>query len=162
MMVRRTTLRAAATASVTALALAAATPASAGSGADGLIKMKSAHSVETTLDRMASALESKGLTVFARVDHRENAKGADLDLPATQVLIFGNPKLGTPLMQAQRSVAIDLPQKALAYADGEGQVWLAYNDPRHLAERHDIPRDHPVISKIAGALKAFARQATGR
>jgi uncharacterized protein (DUF302 family) len=131
-------------------------------GPDGMIMMKSEHDVGTTIDRLESTLESKGLTIFKRVDHAANAAGVDLDLRPTQVLIFGNPKLGTPLMQANRTVAIDLPQKALAYADGEGQVWLAYNDPRHLAERHDIPRDHPVISKIAGALKAFARQATGR
>ncbi|SDG29252.1 Uncharacterized conserved protein, DUF302 family [Limimonas halophila] len=156
----RMTLRATVTAPITALALAAAAPASAGSGADGLIKVKSEHSVETTLDRLASALESKGLTVFARVDHRENAKGADLDLPATQVLIFGNPKLGTPLMQAQRSVAIDLPQKALAYQDDEGQVWLAYNDPAYLAERHGLTTRDGVLDKIGKALKAFAAKAT--
>jgi len=155
-MTRRTSLAA----SLAAIAIAVAAPAHAGSGADGLIEMKSQHSVETTLDRLAEMLESKGLTVFARVDHRENARGADLDLPPTQVLIFGNPKLGTPLMQAQRSVAIDLPQKALAYEDAEGQVWLAYNDPVHLAERHGITSREKIREKIAGALRTFAEKAT--
>ena len=131
-------------------------------GPDGMIMMKSEHDVATTLDHLESALESKGLTVFERVNHSANAAGVDLDLRPTQVLIFGNPKLGTPLMQANRTVAIDLPQKALAYEDGEGQVWLAYNDPRYLADRHDISRDHPVVEKIAGALKTFARKATGQ
>jgi uncharacterized protein (DUF302 family) len=131
-------------------------------GPDGMIMMKSEHDVATTIDRLEATLESKGLTIFKRVDHAANAAGVELDLQPTQVLIFGNPKLGTPLMQANRTVAIDLPQKALAYTDGEGQVWLAYNDPRYLAQRHDIPRDHPVVQKIAGALKAFARKATGQ
>jgi len=145
---------------VVAGVLLAAPAASA--GPDGMIMMKSEHDVATTIDRLESALEAKGLTIFKRVDHAANAAGVDLDLRPTQVLIFGNPKLGTPLMRANRTVAIDLPQKALAYADAEGQVWLAYNDPRYLAERHDIPPDHPIVEKIAGALKAFARKAAGK
>jgi uncharacterized protein (DUF302 family) len=144
-----------------ALALAASlTAVPAAAGPQGMVMMESEHSVDTTLDRLADTLKSKGLTVFARVDHAANAAGADLDLPPTQVLIFGNPNLGTPLMQANPSIAIDLPQKALAYEDAEGRVWLAYNDPRHLAERHDVTTNDAIIDKIAGALQAFARQAT--
>jgi len=152
-------IRRVATAAIAALALAVTAPAHAEPEADGLIAVKSAHSVEKTLDRLAEILEAKGLTVFARVDHRENARGADLELPPTQVLIFGNPKLGTPLMRAQRSVAIDLPQKMLAYEDADGQVWLAYNDPAHLADRHGITERAAELNTIAGALDTFARKA---
>lgn len=148
-----------ATAALAALALIAG-PAKA--GPEGMIMMKSEYSVATTLDRLESKLEAKGLTIFERVDHRSNAAGVDLDLPPTEVLIFGNPKLGTPLMQTSRSIAIDLPQKALAYEDADGQVWLAYNDPGYLAERHDIDPEHPVMQKIAGALKTFAKHAAGK
>ncbi len=139
------------------LALALAAPAHA--EGDGMITMKSEHGVAATLDRLAEVLKANGLTVFARVDHRANAKGADLDLPPTQVLIFGNPKLGTPLMQAGRSVAIDLPQKALAYEDGDGRVWLAYNDPAYLAQRHGITGRTKVRGKIAGALETMMTKA---
>lgn len=127
--------------------------------ADGLVMKKSAHSVEATLDRLQAALESKGLTIFARVDHGAGAESAGLDLAPTQLLIFGNPKLGTPLMQAGRSVAIDLPQKALAFEDADGQVWLAYNDPTYLARRHDLEGVDDVLAKIAGALETFSGKA---
>lgn len=147
-------------AALTATAFVAPAQAGAGAGGEGLIKMKSQYSVDKTLDRLASALESKGLTVFARIDHGANAKGADLELRPTQVLIFGNPNLGTPLMQARQTMGIDLPQKALAYQDTEGEVWLAYNDPAYLAERHGITSEAGIRAKIAKALKAFAQKAT--
>lgn len=147
-----------------AVALAAlaclALSAPAHAGPDGLIMKKSNHSVDKTLDRLAEMLEAKGLTIFARVDHAAGAAKVDLDLPATQLLIFGNPKLGTPLMQSNRTIAIDLPQKALAWKDGEGQVWLAYNDPAYLAERHDIADRQAVRDKIAKALDTFTTKAT--
>lgn len=153
--------RASFAAAILAAALAGSGPAAAGEApaADGLVRVSSAHSVGTTLDRLAEMLESKGLTVFARVDHRANAAGADLEMRAAQVLIFGNPKLGTPLMKAAPTVAIDLPQKALAYKDAQGQVWLAYNDPAHLAERHGITGQDGVLNKIDKALATFARKA---
>lgn len=141
-----------------ALGVLAMTPAQA--GPDGLIMMKSEHSVEETIDRLQTALEGKGLTIFGRVDHAKNARGADLDLRPTEVLIFGNPKLGTPLMHANQPIAIDLPQKALAYRDAEGDVWLAYNDPTYLADRHDVTTADSVVKKIGKALHAFARKAT--
>lgn len=148
-------------ASIFAAALAIqGTPAAAGSGTDGVIRMESAHSVEITLDRLASMLKEKGLTVFQRVDHAANAEGAGLNMTEAQVLIFGNPKLGTPLMTAAPTVAIDLPQKALAYEDAEGRVWLAYNDPAYLAQRHGIAGRDKVLDKISNALKTFATKAT--
>lgn len=142
----------------TALVCALALPAAA--GPDGLIMKRSAHSVGETLDRLESVLEAKGLTIFARVDHAAGAAGAGLALAPTQVLIFGNPKLGTPLMQSNRTIAIDLPQKALAFRDAEGQVWLAYNDPQYLAARHDIEDRGDVIQRISNALDALTSQAT--
>lgn len=141
------------------IAVAAIQAPAATAGPDGLIMKRSSHSVTETLDRLTNILESKGLTIFARVDHAGNAAGADLALPPTQVLIFGNPNLGTPLMQSNRTIAIDLPQKALAFEDAEGQVWLAYNVPEYLAKRHDITDRDAVIEKIAGALDALTDKA---
>jgi len=129
-------------------------------GPEGLIMMKSRHSVQETLDRLAAAVKAKGLRVFARVDHAANAAGAGLDLRPTQVLIFGNPKLGTPLMQGNPTVAIDLPQRVLAYRDGKDAVWLVYTDPAHLADRHDITNQDAVLDRIGQALHCLARQAT--
>ena len=128
--------------------------------AEGLVVKPSNYSVAETIDRLAAALESKGLTIFARIDHQAGAAGADLELPPTQVLIFGNPKLGTPLMSAAPTTAIDLPQKALAYEDGSGKVYLAYNDIGYLQARHGIEGRDEVIAKIRGALGNFTDAAT--
>jgi len=127
----------------------------AGHAADGVVVKKSNHSVGETIDRLAAVLTAKGLTIFARVDHEAGAGKAGLDLRPTVVLIFGNPKLGTPLMQAAPSTAIDLPQKALAYEDEAGDVYLLYNDPAYLAARHGIAGRDAVLKKIAGALDKF-------
>ena len=143
---------------VTAVTLAAGPHASA--APEGMIVKSSAHSVSATLDKLEAVLKKNGIRVFARVDHAAGAKSVDLDLPATQLLIFGNPKLGTPLMQASRSVAIDLPMKALAYADQDGVVHLAYNDPAYFAERHGISGQDAVIGKMTGALDKLTDAAT--
>jgi uncharacterized protein (DUF302 family) len=116
--------------------------------------------VSQTLDKLAGILKDKGITVFARVDHAEGAAGVGLDLPATQLLIFGNPKLGTPLMQAGRTAAIDLPMKALAWQDADGQVHLAYNDPAYIADRHGLDGAESVIAKMSGALDKLTDAAT--
>ncbi|NIA71957.1 DUF302 domain-containing protein [Pelagibius litoralis] len=123
--------------------------------ADGLIVKKSSHSVSDTIDRLEAILKEKGLTVFAKVDHQAGAQKAGLELRPTMLLIFGNPKLGTPLMQSGQSIAIDLPQKALAYEDAAGDVYLAYNDPAYLSGRHAIADRAEVFKKITGALGAF-------
>ena len=127
---------------------------------DGMIVKTSAHSVSATLDKLESVLEKNGIRVFLRVDHTAGAKRVGLDLPATQLLIFGNPKLGTPLMQTERTVAIDLPMKALAYADADGDVHLAYNDPAYFARRHGITGRDGVIDKMTGALDKLTDAAT--
>jgi uncharacterized protein (DUF302 family) len=106
--------------------------------ANGLVALKSALAVKETLDKLARVIESKGLTVFCRIDHAANAVGAGLSLRPTEVLIFGNAKGGTPLMQATQTIGIDLPLKALAWQDEAGQTWLAYNDPTWLTARHGI------------------------
>jgi uncharacterized protein (DUF302 family) len=105
---------------------------------NGLVNLKSAFPVKETLDRLTRLVESKGLTVFCRIDHAANAVSAGLQLRPTEVLIFGNAKGGTPLMQASQSIGIDLPLKALAWQDAAGQTWLTYNDPVWLTARHDI------------------------
>jgi len=129
-------------------------------GENGLIITKSSHGVKETVDRLESVLQEKGMTVFIRINHAEGAKKVGLELHPTELLIFGNPKVGTPLMQCSQSAAIDLPQKALVYEDQEGQVWLTYNDPHYLANRHKITGCDEVIKKIETALKNFSNAAT--
>lgn len=136
-----------------AILFAFAAVASAG---EGLITVKSAHDVKTTADRLEKVLKDKGMTVFARIDHAAGAQKAGLELAPTELVVFGNPKVGTPLMHCGRSAAIDLPQKALIWEDAAGVVWLSYNDPRYLAERHGIEGCEKVLKKIEGALGMFA------
>ncbi len=126
----------------------------------GLVSVKSAHSVKKTADRLESALKAKGMRVFNRVDHAGGAKSVNKTLRPTELIIFGNPKIGTVLMQCNQSVGIDLPQKALVWEDSTGQVWLSYNNPQYLAERHQITKCSEVIKKIKGALSNFAKAAT--
>lgn len=128
--------------------------------AEGLVVKPSNHSVAETIDRLQAILEEKGLKIFGRVDHQAGAEGADLELRPTEVLIFGNPKLGTPLMTSAQTTAIDLPQKALAYEDESGKVFLAYNDVSYLMTRHGIKDRDEVLDKIRGALGKFTDAAT--
>lgn len=125
----------------------------------GMISKKSAHSVAETIDRLEKILTEKGLTIFARVDHAAGAKKAGLELAPTQLLIFGNPKLGTPLMKASATTALDLPQKALAHQTASGDVFLTYNDPAYLSSRHKIEGADKVLKKITGALDKFTSAA---
>ena len=130
--------------------------------ADGAIDVKSSHAVKTTADRLERALLSKGMTVFARIDHAAGAAAVGLELRPTELVIFGNPNVGTPLMQCQQSVAIDLPQKALIWQGPNGQVWLSYNDPQYLAKRHALDAcAEQALQKVTGALANFSQAATG-
>jgi uncharacterized protein (DUF302 family) len=115
----------------------------------GMIDVPSPYSVPETLARLESILKERGVTVFARVDHSGEAEKAGLKMRPTQLLIFGSPKAGTPLMVATPSVAIDLPLKALAWEDESGRVWLSYNAPEYLQERHGFPVE--LLKNIAGA-----------
>jgi len=128
--------------------------------ADGVIRIKSMHSVTATVDNLESALKSKGMTIFKRVSHSAGAAKVGLELRPTELMIFGNPKVGTPLMQCQQLAALDLPQKALVYEDEDGQVWFAYNDPEYIANRHNITGCDDVVGKISKALFNFSRAAT--
>jgi uncharacterized protein (DUF302 family) len=105
---------------------------------EGLITIASQFSAKDTIDRLVAKVTSVGLLVFARVDHTAGAKQAGFDLRPTELLIFGNPRGGTPLMLDKQSAGIDLPVKALACEDADGKVWLAYNDPAWIAERHGL------------------------
>ncbi|MEL6815470.1 MAG: DUF302 domain-containing protein [Cyanobacteria bacterium J06598_3] len=126
----------------------------------GMVIKQSPHSVEETEARFVGILEEKGLTVFTTVDHAQNASGAGLALRPTRVVIFGNPKLGTPLMACGQSLAIDLPQKMLIWEDEDGQVQVGYNDPRYLGGRHQLGAcGNEVIQTIAGALDNFSNGA---
>ena len=127
---------------------------------NGLIRIKSVHNVKSTADRLEKALTLKGMTVFARINHAEGAQKVGKTLRPTELIIFGNPKVGTPLMQCSQSVAIDLPQKALISEGEDGQVWLSYNAPRYLADRHNIKGCDDVITTIENALANFAKTAT--
>jgi len=143
--------------SMTVIILLLATLAHADSG---LVSVKSAHDVKTTADRLENMLKQKGMNVFVRINHAQGAQNIGQELRPTEIVIFGNPKVGTPLMQCAQSVAIDLPQKALIWQDVQGQVWLSYNDPNYLVERHQIAGCQEVVKKVASALGNFAKAAT--
>ncbi|SMO60101.1 DUF302 domain-containing protein [Fodinibius sediminis] len=128
---------------------------------DGMVKLKSNYSVEKTIDRLENVLTGNGLTIFRKVDHQEGAASAGMELPPTSVLIFGNPKLGTPLMQCVPTVAIDLPQKILIWRDQDGQVHVGYNSPDYLKKRHAIEGCDQELQKIARALKKNVQTAAG-
>jgi uncharacterized protein (DUF302 family) len=127
---------------------------------DGLVSVKSAHDVKTTADRLETALKEKGMTVFIRIDHADNAAKMDLELRPTELLIFGNPKVGSPVMNCAQSAGIDLPQKALIWEDARGETWLTYNDPEYLVKRHGIDGCQKQIDTFKNALANFAKAAT--
>lgn len=108
---------------------------------NGLVSKASRHPVGETITRLEAILEAKGITIFARIDHAEEARKAGLTMRPAQLLIFGNPKAGTPIMQAVPQAGIDLPLKALAWEDANGKVWISYNDPRYLRERFGLSEE---------------------
>ena len=117
-----------------------------------MVVKQSPYSVSKTLDRLTTIMQKKGITIFARVNHGSGAKSVGLDLKPTELLIFGNPKLGTPLMQAKREIGVDLPLKALAWEDDAGKVWLGYTKPDALKARHGVSGRDEVFKKMTGAL----------
>ncbi|WP_366524923.1 DUF302 domain-containing protein [Acaryochloris sp. IP29b_bin.137] len=126
----------------------------------GIIHIRSHHTVSKTSERLVNALQAKGMTLFTRIDHAAGAQSVGQSLPPTELVVFGNPKVGTRLMQCSPTTAIDLPQKALIWRDKAGQVWLSYNDPQYLAKRHHIEGCGEVLAKIEQALSQFAQAAT--
>lgn len=127
--------------------------------ADGLITLPSSFGPEETMKRFEAGVRAKGMTVFAHIDHAAGAAAAGLPLRPTDLLIFGNAKAGTPLMQETQTLGIDLPLKALAWQDENGRAFLSYNDPAWLAKRHGVSAD-PVTGAMAAALSALAKAAT--
>jgi uncharacterized protein (DUF302 family) len=127
----------------------------------GLITLKSGHGPEETMNRLEAEVRAKGLTVFARIDHAEGASAVGLSLRPTALLIFGNAKSGTPLMNAVQTIGLDLPLKALVWQDASGSTWLSYNDTAWLAQRHGLnAQTHPVIGMMSAALDAATKAAT--
>jgi len=124
------------------------------------ISIESAHSVSVTIDRLEATLKEKGMGVFGRVDHAANAKKVDLDMPDTQVLIFGNPKLGTKFMLSAPSIALDLPLKMLAAKNADGKVYLSWTDPAHLKSVHGVQNCDDAFEMMGSALLNIASGVT--
>ena len=139
------------------LILSIAIPAVA---ADGVINVKSTFNVKETSDRLERILKEKGMTVFKRINHSIGASKVGIELRDTELIIFGNPKVGSPLIKCQQTVAIDLPQKALIWEDDKNNVWISYNDPKYLEKRHDMSGCGEVISKIERALTGIIKAAS--
>lgn len=129
---------------------------------DGLVKMKSKYSVAVTLDRLSHILKQHGITVALRWNHSAKAEKIGIPMRPTQLLVFGNPKLGSYLMTSEQTAAIDMPLKAIAWKDAKGQVWLAYNDPAYIARRHHITNRAAVVKKISHALAMMTAKAAGK
>lgn len=127
----------------------------------GLITIKSSYGPKDTMNRLEAAVQAKGMTVFARIDHATGASAVGLSLRPTEVLIFGNAKGGTPLMESVQTIGLDLPLKALVWQDAAGETWLSYNEPAWLAKRYGISAEtEPAVAKITAALNAVAKAAT--
>ena len=122
----------------------------------GIIDKPSNHSVEQTVDKLKNILQSKGVTLFALIDHSGEAEKIGMKMPSTKLLIFGNPKAGTPLMRAAPRSAIDLPLKILIWEDARGKVWVTYNSLAYLQERHNLP---PEILPNINVIEALAQKA---
>lgn len=141
---------------LTLLALVAFSQAHA---VEGLIAVKSPHGAKVTMDAFESMANERGLHTFARIDHAAGAAQVGTPLRPTEVLIFGNPQGGTPLMECAQTIGIDLPLKVLVWEDASSQVWLGYNDPGYLAQRHGVP-DCPAAKSLQKALAGLAAAAT--
>ena len=124
-----------------------------GAAADnGIVSKPSNHSVDETVERLKNILQSKGITLFAFIDHSGEAEKVGMKMPPTKLLIFGSPKAGTPLMLAAPTIALDLPLKILVWEDGQGKVWLSYNSPEYLMKRHGVPQDLLKNIAVVGTL----------
>ena len=125
---------------------------------EGIVTIASHHSVDETVEKLKGILQAKGVMIFAVVDHSGEAAKVGLAMPPTKLVIFGNPKAGTPLMLASPSTAIDLPLKILVAQDAQGKVWVSYNSPEYLAARHGLPRDLLPNIAVVGALAEKAAE----
>ncbi len=148
------------TAAALTLGACASMPSDTANNPHGMTSVKSAHDAKTTMDRFEAAVKAKNMNVFARVDHAAGAQKIGKTLRPTEVLIWGSPPGGTPLMECAQTAGIDLPQKALVWQDAKGDVYLGYNDPAHLMHRHGGKGCEALVGNVAGALAAFAKEAT--
>ena len=126
---------------------------------EGLTTIASSHDPKETIDRLEAEIRAKGMTVFARIDHAAGAAEVGLTLAPTELIVFGNARGGTPLMQSVQTVGIDLPLKVLVWQDAADKTWLSYNEPSWIAQRHGVADAEQVVSKMAAALSAMARTA---
>jgi uncharacterized protein (DUF302 family) len=128
---------------------------------NGIVSVQSRFSANETIERLLAILTERGITVFARVDHAAGAASVGLSLRTTELVIFGNPKGGTPLMEDQQAAGIDLPLKALVWEDSEYKIWLSYNDPTWIARRHSLgARSSPAVTVMADMLRRIAQEVT--
>jgi uncharacterized protein (DUF302 family) len=123
---------------------------------NGIVDKPSNHSVDQTVEKLKNILQSKGVMLFAVIDHSGEAEKAGMTMPPTKLLIFGNPKAGTPMMLAAPSIAIDLPLKILVWQDAQGKVWVSYNSPTYLQERHGLP---PQLLQNIAVVETLAAKA---
>jgi uncharacterized protein (DUF302 family) len=126
---------------------------------EGLTTIASSLGPKETMDRLEAEIRAKGMTVFARVDHAAGAAEAGLELRPTELIIFGNARGGTPLMEASQTAGIDLPLKALVWQDPAGKTWLSYNEPSWIVQRHGLGVRAEIVDKMAAALSAISRKA---
>jgi uncharacterized protein (DUF302 family) len=126
---------------------------------EGLTSIQSSFGPKATMDRLDAEIRAKGLNVFARIDHAAGAAEVGLTLAPTELIIFGNARGGTPLMQSVQTIGIDLPLKALVWQDASGKTWLSYNEPRWIAQRHGVANAEQVVSRMNALLTAMARKA---
>lgn len=130
--------------------------------AEGLVTLASGYGPKETTDRFEAGIKARGMTIFARVDHAAGAAEVGLPLRPTELLIFGNAKGGTPLMQSSQTIGIDLPLKALVWQDQSGKTWVSYNDPSWLARRHELGSEvDAAVNAMAAGISAIAREAAG-
>ncbi|PYM00801.1 MAG: hypothetical protein DMF19_08200 [Verrucomicrobia bacterium] len=127
---------------------------------EGLTSIRSRFGPKETMNRLEAEIRAHGMKVFERIDHAAGAAAAGLELRPTELIIFGNARGGTPLMQSAQTVGIDLPLKALVWEDASGTTWLSYNEPSWIAQRHGVANAEPVVSKMSAALSAMARRIT--
>jgi uncharacterized protein (DUF302 family) len=127
----------------------------AGAACADIVKIESPHTVKVTMDRLESIVTEKKFKVLARIDHGAGAKSVDLELRPTELLIFGNPAGGTPIMQAEQTMGLSLPLKVLAWQDAEGKVWLGYDAPASEFAERGLPADHPAVQKLTDALQGM-------
>jgi uncharacterized protein (DUF302 family) len=127
---------------------------------EGMTSIQSSFGPKKTMDRLEAEIRAQGMTVFARIDHSAGASEVGLTLAPTELIIFGNARAGTPLMQASQTAGIDLPLKALVWQDTAGKTWLSYNEPGWIVQRHSVANAEQVVSKMAAALSAISRAVT--